>query len=124
MGGGRPPLSSALDPLEGLPVFQIWRECRQIVGDTNLAKKIWRQNFLFQVRRDYKRLYQKIILCAKWPLFLDPVTFYKGNTEGGKMTISKKTLVASSWDMAFFRPIELNKYNQNKKTGLKTVCAP
>ena len=31
--------SSALDLLEGLPVFQIWRECRQRFGDTNLPKK-------------------------------------------------------------------------------------
>ena len=32
--------SSALDPLEELPVFQIWCECGQRYGDTNLAKKI------------------------------------------------------------------------------------
>ena len=31
--------SSALDPLEGLLVFQIWCECRPRFGDTNLAKK-------------------------------------------------------------------------------------
>ena len=41
-----------LDPLEGLPVFQIWRECRQIVGDSYLAKKkLTSEFFLFQVRR-------------------------------------------------------------------------
>ena len=46
------PLSSALDPLEGLPVFQIWRRCRQIVEDTNLAKKnLMSEFFLFQIRR-------------------------------------------------------------------------
>ena len=33
------PSSSALDPLEGVLVFQIWRECRPRFGDTNLAKK-------------------------------------------------------------------------------------
>ena len=45
------PLSSVLNPLKGLPVFQIWRECRQIVGDTNLAKNLMSEFFLFQVRR-------------------------------------------------------------------------
>ena len=33
------PSSSALDLLEGLPVFKTWRECRQRFGDTNLAQK-------------------------------------------------------------------------------------
>ena len=32
------PSSSALDPLQGLSVFQIWRECRPRFGDPNLAK--------------------------------------------------------------------------------------
>ena len=37
-----------LDPLEGLQVFQIWREYRQIVGDINLAKKIDVKIFCFR----------------------------------------------------------------------------
>ena len=44
--------SSALDPLEGLPVFQIWRECRKRFGDTNLAtKKFTSFFFVFKLRR-------------------------------------------------------------------------
>ena len=43
--------SSALNLLEGLPVFQIWHECRQRFGDTNLAKKIDVRFFCFRLRR-------------------------------------------------------------------------
>ena len=45
------PSSSALDLLEGLPVFQIWRECRQIFGVTNLRQKIEVRIFCFRLRR-------------------------------------------------------------------------
>ena len=41
-----------LDFLEGLPVFQIWCECRQRYGDTNLAtKKLTSEFFVFRLRR-------------------------------------------------------------------------
>ena len=45
------PSSSALDLLEGLPVFQIWHECRQRFGHANLEKKIDVRIFCFRLRR-------------------------------------------------------------------------
>ena len=46
------PSRSALEPLEGLPVFQTWYECRPRLGDTKLTKKIVDVGNFFQVRVD------------------------------------------------------------------------
>ena len=46
------PSSSELDPLEGLAVFQIWRECRPRFGEAVLAiKKFASEFFCFRLRR-------------------------------------------------------------------------
>ena len=45
------PSSSALDPFEGLLVFQIWCECRPRFRDTTLAKKIDVRIIFFRLSR-------------------------------------------------------------------------
>ena len=61
-------------PFRGLSVFQIWRECRQIVGDTFHNNK-YTAYYCFSATLPFSTNNSISNSCAKWPLFLDPVTY-------------------------------------------------
>ena len=67
------PSSSALDPLEGFLVFQIWRECRSTFGDTNSAKKFDVRIIFFRLGR-LKTLVLKNHIVREVGCFPCPIT--------------------------------------------------